>query len=356
MRPFVIAGTLSLVLAVMSAPARASRFGGRSPATRLDVAAAATALLQRAGALPPALVSRRAPLTDVAPGDMPAAAAAVHLGLLGAVGSRFFGEDPVTRFQLAQVGSALAERLELPASQTAIPPYPHDVSLDHGARDAVVDVLARGLLSMDDGRFDGTASATRYDLARLMAGLGRAASLPRLMEPPRFTDLAADHPAYDDVLTGLSMGLLTPVREGGSVQAPPVAEPSPAPSLATTPTTTGPDDPVAALEAASRQLERRQVGLMARLINLEDRFRIGEPSAPRVLHEVDEEWTGVDATLHGLFLDLGRILTEPATREPDELELRRRRLVVTRLGRLATAVERARWRLRPLAAQALKLP
>lgn len=360
MRPIVIIGTLTLVpaLVLLASPARAARFGGRLPASRLDVATAATTLLQSAGALPPAPVSLRAPLSDVAPADLPAAAAAVHLGLLGAVGSRFFGEDGVTRLQLAGVGSALARRLELPSSQTAIPPYPHDVPLDHGARDAVVDVLARGLLSMDDGRFDGTASATRYDLARLMAGLGRAASLPRLMEPPRLTDLGADHPTYDDVLTGLSMGLLTPVRETDASPASPVAEtsPAPSPSLPAGPVTTDPDVAMADLEAASRQLERRQVGLMARLINLEDRFRIGEPSAPRVLHEVDEEWTAVDSSLHGLLLDLTRVLTAPGPRHPDELHLRRRRLVAARLGRLAAAVERARWRIRPLAAQALKLP
>jgi hypothetical protein len=155
-----------------AAPFLECRFNGDRPLTRSEAAETASRILESWG-VPISTVSAKQILKDV-PADDPAHDAILRTVVFRAMaardesgkpgGTEFRGGSPVTRFEMASIVARLCRAKAL-AGSTKVPVNFTDVPADHWAFEAVQGAVDSGVLQGWEGKFNGEKQITRYQAA-----------------------------------------------------------------------------------------------------------------------------------------------------------------------------------------------
>jgi len=346
---------LLALLVALAAPHSvvAAEFRGPMPATRYDVAEFVARLLARAERLPPAAVTRRVDLADVPKDRVDLVGPVVHFGYLQLVDGRFFGDQLITRFQMARIVVRLLSQLDVPTIHLDQPPYPADVPTSLAERDDILLVVSTGYLELEQNEFRGNAPLSRFALAAIGARMAERLGLPLRPFTETFDDVAGSDRAWRDIQICYRTGVMTvspaaPLREYRAESVAPGPKSTDYPPVPDDIRTN--DQAITRFHHDLRDLTQRHVVLRTDVVNLGNRFDLGEPSAPRFLDPLDEEWVSISTRLLELVTDLNGWLADRAVERkgPGLTDAQRRAL--RRINEQALALLRhmqeSRWRIR----------
>ena len=339
--------SIMFVLLIVTSSAMAQlRFKGRSAATRYDVAGLVTNLLQSRGFVPPKTVIRRMDLRNVDPHQLDSVATVVYMGLLQLIDGEFFGEKMVTRYQMALVTSQLMDKLDVPRLPMENPPHPTDVPVEFRSRDNVLQVVSMGYMPLEGNEFRGNYPTSRYTLAAIGAQFAERLSLPAKKYELRFDDVPGADPFRRAIEICFATGVLVDESSRKSVQ-----------SMGKSTKTTDSQLPPVSKEkkennqsirnfyGSVRELVSRHATLKTKLVNIGNRFDLGEPSAPRFLEPLDEEWIAINLKLIETVLLINRWLIENKT-ELTATQKRAVKKIHDVADELGKGMQESRWRLR----------
>ena len=339
--------TLLMLFLLLVCPAKANqRFKGSSPATRYDVADVATNLLKAKGFVPPRAVIRRIDLRNVAEEKADAVATVVHMGLLQLIDGEFFGEKMVTRYQMSLITSQLMDKLDVPRLPMENPPHPTDVPVEFRSRDNVLQVVSMGYMPLEGNEFRGNYPTSRYTLAAIGARFAESLSLPAKKVELHYLDVPGADPYRRAIKICLATGVI--FKDGGNNKAKSTGK-SPKSTAASIPpvskATKENNQSIRDHYGEIRILVSRHATLKTKLINIGNRFDLGEPSAPRFLEPLDEEWIAINLKLIETVLAMSLWLTE-AKATLSTTQKRAVKRVHDVAQNLAQQMQESRWRLR----------
>ena len=90
----------------------------------------------------------------------------------------------------------------------------NDVPAGHWANGAIEKLVADGVIKADGKNFNGNNNATRYDMTMMLAGLFNKVSTEKATGEVPFSDIPANHPAYDAVRTMAALGVMEGYGDG----------------------------------------------------------------------------------------------------------------------------------------------
>ena len=339
--------TILMLFTLLICSANASqRFKGETPATRYDVAELATNLLKAKGFVPPRAVIRRMDLRNVAEEKADAVATVVHRRLLQLIDGEFFGEKMVTRYQMALITSQLMDELDVPRLPMENPPHPTDVPVEFRSRDSVLQVVSMGYMPLEGNEFRGNYPTSRYTLAAIGARFAESLSLPAKKVELHYIDVPGASPYRRAIKICLATGLISKDGKGKKVES---TRKSPKSSETSIPPVSKAikenNQSIRDYYGEIRLLVSRHATLKTKLINIGNRFDLGEPSAPRFLEPLDEEWIAINLKLIETVLAMSLWLTE--TKEAlTATQKRAVKRVHDVAENLAQQMQESRWRLR----------
>ncbi len=323
----------------------AEAYRGTLPTNRYEVASLVSNLLRLNGQAPTPAVVRRMDLSNVPADKIADVGTVVHLGLLQLIDGEFYGDKMVTRYQMAMIVSQLLSKLGVPRLPIDSPPHPIDVSVEFRRRDNVLRVLSLGYMDLEENEFRGNYPTSRYALAAIGARFAERLSMKAQAFEMKFKDVPGSSPYRRAIQICYAVGLMTLPGQKKVVSVgkskitsksalPPVSEERKKNNTV-----------IRDLHKDVKDLVSRHAILKTKLVNIANRFELGEPSAPRFLEPLDEEWIAINLRLIEILSNFNNWLAQG--REALSPTQRRAVKKVHSIAlQLAQQMQEARWRLR----------